>query len=1080
MNIFEIFGTIAINNSGANKAITDTGSKASKLASNMKDSFEKIGKAAVKYGTIIATGLGAGMAVLLKNTYSEFADYEQLIGGVKKLFGDNWEAVSKYASEAYKKQGMSANEYMELATSFSASLISGLQGDTEKAAQMADMAIQDMADNANTFGTDIEMLKNAYQGFAKGNFTMLDNLKLGYGGTAEEMARLINDSGVLGSAIKVTAETVKDLPLDVIIAAIHKIQTEMGITGTTANEAADTIAGSFAMFKASWSNLLVGLANNEDIDPLFDAFFEAGETLWKNIKKVAPKIGENLSKAFQRAGEKVKNLWINSVWPSIQKFFKTKLGIELPSWVELEAKVSTWWQGFKEDLQSFCSWTLKLFNAPEEAAAEAEAAISAWWKEKALPGILKASKWALQLFGTPIEDEATVKAHLAAWWKTAGKWVSGACTWVLKLFGMPEENAEAIGNKVFEWWENIKTHVQNACSWVLKLFKAPEATMEEAGKAISDWWTNTALPGILKVSKWALQLFGTPVEDEATVKDHISAWWNTAKKWVHDACTWALGLFGVPEEDAEAIIAKVLGWWQIAKTSVENACSWVLQLFKSPKETMEQAGAAISTWWTNTALPGIQKACIWVLQLFGMPKEDAETIGTKVLEWWNGVKERVQSVCSWILQLFKEPQATAEQAGEAISNWWKNTALPGILNISAWALNLFGHPVENEATVKEHVAAWWNTAVGWVKSASAWALSLFGHPVEDEATVKEHIAAWWKTAVGWVRSASTWALSLFGHPVENEESVVSHIKAWWDVAGTWVSGACSWVLQLFGVPVETADTINKHVKSWFDKFKDGIAASCEWIMNLPELPLVSKMLDKIKTWWKGVTESTSLTLEIDESESFQMLQLVAGTLALASGHPLVATALFSNALMSAYEKEQQAMAENREALPEASGGLWEEFEPYLQGSVGETSEAWEAWMKFSQTDDPYHLAEFLANKTGDQSYLDSYTPSPGDGTGQTSPTDWNSGANSGFMNGWTPNGTTTEMAALITQLQATLNPENFKTAAKEGSAAGIAEGMSGVTITTGSVRLDSGVLVGSILPKINVGLGGMVARGTRG
>ena len=140
----------------------------------------------------------------------------------------------EYANRAYETAGLSANEYMDTVTSFSASLLQGLGGDTEKAAEIANQAVIDMADNANKMGTSMEMIQNAYQGFAKQNYTMLDNLKLGYGGTATEMARLINDSGVLGDTVEVTAETVNSVSFDKMIEAIHVIQDQMGITGTTA------------------------------------------------------------------------------------------------------------------------------------------------------------------------------------------------------------------------------------------------------------------------------------------------------------------------------------------------------------------------------------------------------------------------------------------------------------------------------------------------------------------------------------------------------------------------------------------------------------------------------------------------------------------------------------------------------------------------------------------------------------------------------------------------------------------------------------------------------------------------------
>ena len=228
--------------------------------------------------------LGTAVVEVGKSAVQSQADYEQLTGGVETLFKNSAKEVMKYADVAYKTAGLSANEYMETVTSFSASLLQGLGGDTAKAAKIADMAIIDMSDNANKMGTSMEMIQNAYQGFAKQNFTMLDNLKLGYGGTQAEMARLINETGVMGSAFKATAENVKNVPFDKMIEAIHKVQQNMGITGTTALEASETISGSVASMKSAWQNLLTGISNSQlDRKQLVKNFTDSIKTAAKNL-----------------------------------------------------------------------------------------------------------------------------------------------------------------------------------------------------------------------------------------------------------------------------------------------------------------------------------------------------------------------------------------------------------------------------------------------------------------------------------------------------------------------------------------------------------------------------------------------------------------------------------------------------------------------------------------------------------------------------------------------------------------------------------------------------------------------------
>ena len=249
---------------------------------------------AVAAGAAI-TAVGAAAVSVGKKALASYADYEQLTGGIETLFGAASGAVMNSASQAFKTAGLSANEYMETVTSFSASLIQSLGGDTEKAASYADMAITDMSDNANKMGTDMGSIQAAYQGFAKQNYTMLDNLKLGYGGTQSEMERLIRDAEKLDDSFSVTHKKTKKGADEItysyadIVDAIHIVQTNMGITGTTAAEASSTISGSVQSMKSAWDNLITGIADdNADLGALIDDFISAAMTAGENI---LPRIG---------------------------------------------------------------------------------------------------------------------------------------------------------------------------------------------------------------------------------------------------------------------------------------------------------------------------------------------------------------------------------------------------------------------------------------------------------------------------------------------------------------------------------------------------------------------------------------------------------------------------------------------------------------------------------------------------------------------------------------------------------------------------------------------------------------------
>lgn len=308
MELFKIFGTIALKGKDQfNGDIDESSSKAEKLS-------DKIGKglgAAAKLGAKAVAAAASAFGVLTKKALDSYAEYEQLVGGVETLFGARGaksaeeyaklvgksvgEVTEEYeilksaeslmmeqAEQSWKYQGMSANEYMETATSFAAALTSSCE-DAITAAELADMAIGDMSDNANKMGSDMASIQNAYQGFAKQNYTMLDNLKLGYGGTKEEMERLISDANKLREAQGLAGDLTIDKYSDVV-RAIHMVQVEMGVFGTTSAEAASTIQGSVNMMKAAWSNLLTGLGDDsQDLSKLIDNFVASTGTAAENI-----------------------------------------------------------------------------------------------------------------------------------------------------------------------------------------------------------------------------------------------------------------------------------------------------------------------------------------------------------------------------------------------------------------------------------------------------------------------------------------------------------------------------------------------------------------------------------------------------------------------------------------------------------------------------------------------------------------------------------------------------------------------------------------------------------------------------
>ena len=307
------------------------------------DLGKKLGAGLIK--SFAALGIGKAIADTITKSVAAYADYEQLVGGVETLFKDSADVVQEYARQAYKTQGLSANSYMETVTSFSAAMINALGGDTAEAARVSNMAITDMADNANKMGTSMEEVQRAYQSMARGNFGMLDSLKLGYGGTRAEMERMLADAEKL-TGIKYDISNFAD-----IANAIHAIQTEMGITGTTAKEAATTLQGSLAAVKASWENVLVALADpSADFSAVFAEMVGSTETLLQNA---IPVIGEIATQLIIQLPDAVVQLAPVLVEAVVQMILNVGEKFK---------------EGFDNIMTDFGNWVAGLVNGTDEAA----------------------------------------------------------------------------------------------------------------------------------------------------------------------------------------------------------------------------------------------------------------------------------------------------------------------------------------------------------------------------------------------------------------------------------------------------------------------------------------------------------------------------------------------------------------------------------------------------------------------------------------------------------------------------------------------------------------------------------------
>lgn len=481
-------------------------SKAESAVSSFQSGVKNVGKAVGKFAKITGTAMvaaGTAIATLATQSVKAYADYEQLSGGVEKLFGDSAGVMMQYAQNAYKTAGMSANQYMEQSTSFAAALIQSYQGDTLAAANQADKAMRAISDNFNTFGGSVESVQAAFQGFAKQNYTMLDNLKLGYGGTKSEMERLISDANEyaksIGQAGDLSIESFGD-----IVEAIDLVQQKQGIAGTTAKEAASTISGSVGMMKAAWQNLLVAFADgNADLGESFNALVESAETAFMNILPVAEQavlgIGDVVATFAPVLGEKLPPL-IAEILPGLMSAVSgliTSLSSSLPAMIGpvMTAIVSALPQIITAGIQLFAGLATAVVQAIPQIVAALPAILSAIMQglAAAAPQLLEAGVMLMEMLAAGIDS---VAADLASGCEAIVNGIANAFS--AGWNAVAAFTSAAWGNisaSVSSAWGNIKagvsTGVNSVKSTVSSVFNSVAGTVSSIWGNIKSTITST-------------------------------------------------------------------------------------------------------------------------------------------------------------------------------------------------------------------------------------------------------------------------------------------------------------------------------------------------------------------------------------------------------------------------------------------------------------------------------------------------------------------------------------------------------------------------------------------------------------
>ena len=451
-----------------------------------------LGKTFLTAAGIGTASFGAMFAGMVVGSVKARGQIEQSLGGINKLFGKSASEVVKNSQKAYKTAGISANQYLEQTTSFSASLIKGLNGDTAKAAEIADTAIKDMADNANTFGTSMESIQTAYQGFAKQNYTMLDNLKLGYGGTKSEMVKLVKESGVLGEASKdlTTKNFDQKVSFDQIILAINKTQQRLKITGTTAKEAGSTMLGSISSLKASWQNLLSGMGTTKEV-------IESLKPVIQNVSRIA-------KEAIKAIWDEIKGLIAEALQPVSNwiKEHQTLLTIIIGIVGSLTAAIVAY-----TIAQNAATIALGIYNGVMGIATMATTAFGA---------VVAFLRSPITLVVLAIGGLITAGVLLVKNWETVK-------TTILNIWNGIKTGVGNAVNGVKGFFSNMGTHIGNKVNDI-------KTKLGEFGSKMKDVATNKIGPAIQKVGTFFGQLPGK-------MWTHLTTAWTKFVTWCTNLAT---------------------------------------------------------------------------------------------------------------------------------------------------------------------------------------------------------------------------------------------------------------------------------------------------------------------------------------------------------------------------------------------------------------------------------------------------------------------------------------------------------------------------------------------------------------
>lgn len=779
---------------------SQTGSSLQKLSGTING----VGDSMMKVGAGMTAGFTLPVAGAVGGVIKSFANLEQALGGVETLFKDSAGTVIKNSETAYKRAGISGVKYMEQVTSFSASLLQGLGGDTVQASKYADMAIVDMADNANKFGTNIQDIQNAYQGFAKDNYTMLDNLKLGYGGTQEEMARLVNESGVMGDSFKATAKNVKDIPFDKLIQAIHVTQERMGITGTTAKEASETVAGSFESMKASAQNLVAGLGQkNADIKGLMENLKETIITFKNNIVRVLGTIWDNLPLSpWQK--------WIGAIVVSagpvltvVGTITKVVGGI-----VGIVSKVSSGISALITGFQGATASGTAISGVFSSIGSAIGAITGPVWAIIGLIALFVAGL--VGLYNTSEEFRAKVDSAFQAVYKAVSSAITEVVNFVKKIFGTLvswwNENHELILKTAETIWNAIKAVVETVVNAVAPVIEAGWNAIVPIVTTVWDLIKNvveTALNVILGIIKLIMQIINGDWSGAwETIKGIVDTIWEGIKTAIGIAIQ---GLITIIQTGLEFLKEIWTTIWNVIATVLKTIWDLIVTIVQTAIQVVSDVINAVLTFiselWNNiwngilTVLQTIWNAITeTVTTVINAIKTTIETVLNTISDIWNtiwgGIKDFTSSIWDGISSIIS---GTLGVITGVITSAWNGISsfLSGIMSgISSFVSSTWSGITSSISSFMSNIGSTistgWNTVVSTVTTAGSNIVSAVTNAFSNAVSGA-------KNFVGNAISAGADLINGFVDGVKNFAGNLIN------AVGDAIGGAINWAKSLLGI-----------------------------------------------------------------------------------------------------------------------------------------------------------------------------------------------------------------------------------------------------------------------------------------